>query len=61
MFLKTLANNLYFTINIAFAGFKAVPANFNPQEGGRIRKDSPDSLTCVYTYRKERLVHWVLP
>ena len=47
--------------NIAFAGFKAVPANFNPQEGGKIRKDLTKSLNCVYTYRKERLVYRVLP
>ena len=47
--------------NTAFAGFKAVPANVNPQEGRNIRKDSPESLTCVYTYRKERLVYRVLP
>jgi hypothetical protein len=47
--------------NIAFTGFKAVPANFNPQEGGKIRKESTESLTCVYTFRKERLFYRVLP
>jgi len=50
--LKTPANNLYFMTNIAFAGFKAMPANFNLQDGHKIRKDSPESLTCVHTYRK---------
>jgi hypothetical protein len=60
IFLKTPASNLHFMINIAFEGFKAVPANFNPQEDGRIRKDSPESIT-VYTHRKERLVDRVLP
>jgi hypothetical protein len=47
--------------NIAFAGFKEVPANFNPQEGRKIRKDSHGSLTCVTTYRKETLVYRILP
>ena len=56
--------------NIAFAGFKAVPANFNPQEGGKIRKDSPERPTCVYTSNVAAVLlpakqpaarHWVSP
>jgi hypothetical protein len=26
-------------------------ANFNPQEGHKIRKDSPEGRACVYIYR----------
>jgi hypothetical protein len=39
---------------------KAGLANFNPQEGHKIRKDSPESLMCLLTCRKERLVYCML-